>query len=402
MLSKRVRPRPLAPALFFLLVACSAAPSGPGERVAETREPIVNGTGSPATQNFVVLVEHKVSCSITSCQLDECSGTLVAPNLVLTARHCVSNTTAKPFTCDYRGHGSSGGDIQADFPASSISIFVGTTRPSNLMAPDAVGAVLFHDDATNVCNHDVALIGLKEPITGVPIASLRLDPQPEDGALITSVGWGATTFANSTPTRQERPGVAILNVGPFMSPTGNDVPPNDFDVGESICEGDSGSPALDGTGAVIGVASSGGNNLAPNPNDLAASCLGKQTFNSYSKVAAFHDLLVQAFNAMGQAPKLVTGGALGDSCSSAAACMSAVCANPGSDGYCSQTCNPNQSAPCPSGYSCGSVDGKNICQQGGACSIGRGPARHGASWLAATGIVLVLARRRRASAARRG
>src|SRR5450631_3812266 len=79
------------PAVALLVVACSAPPSGPSERVARTSEAIVNGTASPATQNFAVLVEHKVSCTTTGCTYDECTGTLVAPNLVLTARHCVSD-----------------------------------------------------------------------------------------------------------------------------------------------------------------------------------------------------------------------------------------------------------------------------------------------------------------------
>jgi hypothetical protein len=240
------------------------------------------------------------------------------------------------------------------------------------------------------------LVGLSQAITGVPIATLRLETPPVNGATITAVGWGATTTANAPTTRQERANIPVRNVGPFKSPTGEDVPPNEFDVGESICQGDSGSPALDGTGAVIGVASRGGNNLPTKPNDLGASCVGDQSYNSYSKVAAFRDVIDQAMSAMGQMPQIATGGLLGSSCATGAECSSAVCAGAGSGGYCSQSCNTNESSPCPSGYSCGVVGGQSVCQQGGGgCSIGRTPGGENRLWIFATCAALTMARRRR-------
>ncbi len=388
--------RPLhGPSVFLLLAACSGAPSGSGERIGQTSEEIVNGENSVSAQNFAVLVEHRVSCTLQGCTVDECTGTLVAPNLVLTARHCVSNTADEAFTCDASGNGSSGGAIGPDFPASSISIYVGIDRSVDLTTPAAVGAQLFHDDATNLCNHDVALIGLSQSITSAPVAKLRFDP-PVDGAPVMAVGWGATTTTNTPLVRQQRSNILVQHVGPYTSPTGSDVPPDEFDVGESICEGDSGSPAIDATGAVVGVASRGGNNLVQNANDLGAGCVGGQTVNYYSQVAAFKGVIDQAFSAMGAEPQAVMGGLLGDSCSAPTDCSSAVCTGSGSSAYCSQTCDPSATTPCSGGYSCNSVDGQNVCQEGGGCSIGHAPrgSRRGL-WLVATGIALVVARRRR-------
>jgi hypothetical protein len=388
-------------AFAVILVACSAAGPGSGEPVGQTSEAVVNGEDSTAAQNFVVLVEHKVSCNVTGCVVDECSGSLVAPNLVLTARHCVSNTADAAFTCDASGQGSSGGAIGADFEPSSIAIFVGTNRDVDVSTPDAVGARLFHDDATNLCNHDVALIGLSTSLTSISTVALRLATPPVAGDAITAVGWGATTSSNTPMTRQQRSNIPIENVGPYTPTNGEDVPPSEFDVGESICQGDSGSPALDGTNAVVGVASRGGNNLVPNPNDLGAGCVGGSSVNYYSQVAAFKDVIEGAFSAMGQKPELRTGGLLGDSCSSPSDCSSDVCTGSGTGAYCSQECEPAASSPCPSGYSCNTVSGQNLCQEGGGCSIGRSPSGKGGVWVFATGIALAVVRRRRSRAARR-
>ncbi len=380
---------------------CSSAPP-PAEAVGTTAEAIVNGTDSTVSQNFTVLLVHPTS----STEAYECSGILVAPNLVLTARHCVSATADKAFSCDSMGHGTKGGAIMADFAPSTILVFGGLDRPTDMAAPNAVGTQIFHDGATNLCNHDVALVALDQPLTGFPIATLRFDAALSSGDVITAVGWGVSMMSISPAVRQQRTDIAIRHVGPFAGNGGEDVPPNEFDVGESICEGDSGSPALDATGAVIGVASRGGNNLIPNPNDLAASCLGANSENFYSQVSAFKDVIEGAFNAVGAKPVVTSGGLLGDTCTVSTTCSSGHCFTGMVGGYCTQACDPMASSPCPSGYSCKPEGSGSLCVNGGGCSVadvGKLGETSGAAHASAAALGLLLAwRRRRGRIARQG
>lgn len=388
---------------LFSIVACSAASSGTTERVGRTSSPIIGGTHSSSSQNFVVLIVHPVAGKAN--EVYECSGTLVAPNLVLTARHCVSSTSDQGFTCDSGGNGSSGGAIGADFAPDSLWIFAGIDEPSNLAvsSASAIGTQLFHDDATNLCNHDVALIGLDRSIPQAEIATLAFDPKPADGDVVTAVGWGVTSSNQTPAVRQQRPNVPISHVGPYSNSDGEEVPPSEFDVGEVICEGDSGSPALDATNAVIGVASRGGNNLTPTATQLAASCEGDETVNYYSQVGAFKDVILQAFSAMAQTPELPSAEAFGSFCETSSECASDLCTGTGSNMYCTDNCSPTSA--CPAGYSCEAVSGASVCQENApssGCSVSAGgPAREGEVASIGVGWGLFRARKRRRVRSRR-
>ncbi len=270
---------PLAACLVLAapLAACDEPLPLP-EDVVATDEPIISGTSSPASQNAVVQVRIA----------DEglCSGTLVAPNLVLTARHCVSKTDPG-LECAPDGRPISGGRVHEDHAPEDLVVYVGAR--ANTLVARARGADIVHDGAQNLCNHDIAFVLLDRPITGIPIAPLRLTETTHVGELVTAVGWGLTGRGVLPKARMQRHDVSIVDVGPSRQ-----TPPADFLVGEAICSGDSGGPALSAKGAIVGVVSSGGNGHF-DPSHPASGCRGRGTTNVYTRVAAFPALVRRAF-----------------------------------------------------------------------------------------------------------
>jgi hypothetical protein len=374
-----------------LVASCGTTPTG--EPTASTSSAIIDGDASTPLQNFVVEVVHPVG----SLGAFICSGTVVAPNLVLTARHCVTATSAGGFTCDDSGNGSDGGALGADYDPATVFVYAGLEAPGPLTAPSAHGVRFFHDDATNVCNHDLALIELSAPLD-TPIATLDLDSKVQAGQTITAVGWGVVADGGSPSVRQERGGVPIVTVGPSSNALGYDVAPSEFAVGESICEGDSGGPALDGAGAVVGVVSSGGNNVMTMSTNAAVTCLGASTVNLYTETAAFRDVILSAFNAVGSVPVLVDV-PMGEACTSSGECTSGLCAVVDSDAgrVCTQSC---ATASCPDGFRCDTAGGHSLCAPSPSSGCAAAPRDGPWSSLFAAGLVIglaVAARRRRPS-----
>jgi hypothetical protein len=198
--------------------------------------------------------------------------------------------------------GSPEGAVGADFPASSLTVFVGVNYPSDTQPPDGTAQKIIHDDATNLCNHDLAMILLTKPIPGAKVAPLRLDDTlTKRGDLVTVVGWGVTDTTFDPTQRMQRSGVKITAVGPDI---GEDVAPNELETGESICSGDSGGPALSDSGAVIAITSRGGNGKSPSTTVPGVDCEGPTTFNDFTRIAPFKSLILDAFTQAGYSPVL--------------------------------------------------------------------------------------------------
>ncbi len=343
------------------IVACSASPEDLTRRATGTAEgAVIKGTASDESQDAVVLV---VSLGGSRGGIGSCTGTLLAPNLVLTARHCVSDTE-EGVACKSDGTPLAGGRVIRDKKASDLYIIKGVNRPTRPVA-DGQGAKLIINDAKNLCNNDIALLLLKEPIKDAQIAPVRLESPAMAGETITAVGWGVTDKTSSPDVRQQRAGIPVTGVGgDAREQTG----PNEFRVGESICSGDSGGPGFaESTGAVLGVVSRGGNGQPPS-RDPAASCVGASASNIYTGVAGFKDLLLDAYAQAGQDPWYEGEGDPrlskdGEACSNATACRSGQCI----EGKCTASCAKK---PCAEGFVCSDKAGGKVCT---STSPGAGP-----------------------------
>ena len=231
-----------------------------------------------------------------------CTAALVAPRLVLTARHCVADTDAD-VACTVDGAPSSGGVVNANHDPRSLYVFTGKDRPDldpKTWKPAGRGIEVLDDGSKNLCNHDLALVLLERPITGTPMASLRLDRTTETGEALTTIGWGVTSTADEPSAREQRSGVVVTRVGPDdADPI---VTPNELAFDESICLGDSGGPVLaTSTGAVVGVVSRGGNGARAGAT-FASTCT--MATNLATELVPFRELISRGFERAGAAPTL--------------------------------------------------------------------------------------------------
>ena len=329
---------------------------GAADRSASSHAPlgrqssaVISGEPSDTSQDAVVLLVHYDPDTRSAGQ---CTGTLLAPRLVLTARHCVADTDPNA-ACTAEGDSLAGGEIRRNRKASTLYVFTGQDRPDfhGEIEADGEGMKILDNGGENLCNNDIALLVLKEPVKNAKIAPIRLDTDVEKGELITAVGWGVTEKTPQPAVRMQRTGVQITGVGPdedAMPP----VPSKEFEVGESICSGDSGGPAFaEATGAVIGVVSRGGNNTRPDETDPSATCI--EGNNLYTKVSAFKDLILQAYELAEQEPWLEgqpdpRKAKVGEACTEASDCRSDLCAAEPSSADGATTC----AAPCTEDSEC--------------------------------------------------
>lgn len=287
------------------LGACAAPFEANEEQhhVGRAIQPIVGGITSGTSQDAVVALARFAN----GARVGLCTATLVAPNLVVTARHCVSATDATA-ACGADGKPVAGAMLHGDRAPATLAVYAA----SGGLAPDttaeagasAHGKALVVDGATTICNHDLAFVILDVAL-GAPIAPVRLGAPTMTEAL-TAVGFGITEAGALPARRMQRSGLALVGAGPMVYPDDARYGVGDGEllVGESACSGDSGGPVLSASGAVLGVASRAGNGKPRDPNNAASTCTGATAHAVYAELGANVALATRAFKEAGATPWL--------------------------------------------------------------------------------------------------
>jgi hypothetical protein len=242
------------------------------------------------TKAVVALEQEGVVAVATSLDDDPthvtlCSGAMVAPNLVLTARHCVSRAVTATPACDAHGRSHNGVHLADDADPAQIAIYTGSHVRVDRDAARARAIRTLHPTGQVLCDADVAFLVLDRPLPEVTVLPMRLRGSVESGDRVVPVGFGGG-LANAIGHRVAREGSTVLTIGPAANAdTGAVLGPREFEVDSATCRGDSGGPALDArTGEIVGVVSRGASCSAPGNH-------------VYTRVDSYANLAAAAFSA---------------------------------------------------------------------------------------------------------
>ncbi len=402
----------LAAALPF---ACSA--QAPEPSVTRAQAAISGGEPDSADSNVFLVVAQ-----FSSEEYGLCSASLIAPNLLLTARHCVSTVSSEQVDCN---------NTSASAPLATNTFIATNSESINgpLGSVFEVKSIAVPSQSSLLCGFDLALITLSKNVpasTATPLVP-RIDRAVARNEVYRAVGYGQVMPGDGgvAGNRMGRTGLRV-ECAPGNCEAG--VETTEFQGQAGICSGDSGGPALDAAGKVVGVVSRS-----------ASDCENPV----YGSVASWKDWIIgvaQEAAAQGgyQPPFWVTTGVSdppaadageagasgsstsspsvigdqGDKCGAPSDCLTGYgCYSPDSqatNAYCAAYCN--SSASCADGTHCDT--GIGVCVAGAAsaatrdsssCAI-RAPggkrAPAGAALLALAAALVVSRRRARRASAR--
>jgi len=371
--------RRLSTVVISLGLASSVAHAGLGDA------PIIGGTTTTVGQ-FPTVVVLEVGSGL-------CSGTLINPEWVVTAAHCLTPSllglsTQAQVTSSTRVH----------FGTVDLTRSAGTT----IRAVETIPNPLF---SINSLGHsDVGLIRLATPVTNITPTPVNLsaDNAPV-GITVSMVGFGATqqNAGGSVGIEFALENRTSVSCGSFGSSDANLLCFTQTD-NKGKCEGDSGGPSfatIGGHSVLVGITSFG---------DMSCAQFGADTRTDAERAFLLEHVpalagcssdaecdggvcfgtkcIVQPFTATG----------LGSVCTGAGDCESGQCASAAGEMLCTDSCTMGAADACPDGFECLA---SGVCwpttDSGGCCDSGGTGAP---TMLFGIGLVaLVLRVRRRAA-----
>jgi hypothetical protein len=180
-----------------------------------------------------------------------CSATLIAPNLLLTARHCVAHLDDDGVQCD--------ADQFEQTTQPSELLFCNDTEPTLLSRWFGAHSVLVNEASQLVCGNDVGLVILDQnvPASVTEPSPVRMHPIVVQDEPYLAVGYGGDMGDDATAeygVRRSRSDLVVECVGRSCGPS---VTEEEFGGSGGGCPGDSGGPAFDREGRVLGALSRG-------------------------------------------------------------------------------------------------------------------------------------------------
>ncbi|MFO0555529.1 MAG: S1 family peptidase [Polyangiaceae bacterium] len=256
-----MRPRALLHLALLALVSCQNASASLAEHTRASRDAIINGAADDADPAIVMLAAWPSDLS----SLDLCTATLVAPDALLTAAHCVDPSTHQGY-----GFGVYFGPDANAYPTASTLVPKLSPIASVHVHPDY--------DRDPPFTADLAIVLLPESVAIEPLPLGYSPVEASDvGAPARIVGYGQTKY--------EVPNAKKFSADTVLAGLDATDTITVGDLTHRTCIGDSGGPALmvrGGVETVIGVNSF---------TDLAG-CLEPAHYRRTDLYADFLDLYV--------------------------------------------------------------------------------------------------------------
>ncbi len=321
-----IRLLPVALLHVLLAVACSggpAAPIVPGAPVVDRAWPL-RGVPDPGADPAVVMLDLAGN--------GWCAGALLASDVVLTARSCVSVLTGGSLACPAAAPQISGG-----VDLTNVHVYVGDDIAT--AEERAQGRAVLVPEGDVLCGADIALLLLDATIDDV--APLVVQPTGAPvGAHVRSVGC-------ESGRKLVRDHVAVVAASSL-----------ELELAEAPCDTTPGAPAIDETSAqIVGIVSRSG-----------PTCAAADGYDVDTRTDAFMTLVEEALaegqssHATDQAKEKKGPVDMGASCTHGTDCAAGVCVTYAGAEYCTRTCDPTDH--CPTDYKCmGDQSGSTVCVQ---------------------------------------